>query len=385
MHEMHIKAHYIKPWTKTTVSKNFSNRLRNILKRDFDPASPDAAWCTDITYIWTYDDGFVYLTSVMDLFSRKIISWVLTKDMTAESVLEAIKIAQKRRNIRKPVIIHSDRGIQFTGELYKEITEKMKRSYSKKACPWDNACIESFHSLIKRSDNMSTLPNDKIEKYLDELSDEYKNLLYKALVARTKPLDDLSVSELLRMDSEIKKPLLADYKNKQRRDYTLFRLGLLYMILGAFIFLLSILFWKNDQNGVGNIISLISCIVAFIGFIFVLYSFATQIFGVGTSKYNASSEEYSKVLEYEIVMKWRELEGIVEDISITSQINTSNSVIQFLAENHFIDNNEFNILREFLKMRNNIVYATDVKYTTEELKQMLSEINLIINKLEEII
>ena len=64
MHEMHIKAHYIKPWTKTTVSKNFSNRLRNILKRDFDPASPDAAWCTDITYIWTYDDGFVYLTSI---------------------------------------------------------------------------------------------------------------------------------------------------------------------------------------------------------------------------------------------------------------------------------------------------------------------------------
>ncbi|MFR6215196.1 MAG: transposase [Coprobacillus cateniformis] len=94
--------------------------------------------------------GFVYLTSVMDLFSRKIVSWVLTKDMTAESVLEAIKIAQERRNIEKPVIIHSDRGIQFTSELYKEITEKMKRSYSKKACPWDNACIESFHSLIKR-------------------------------------------------------------------------------------------------------------------------------------------------------------------------------------------------------------------------------------------
>lgn len=77
-------------------------------------------------------DGFVYLTSVMDLFSRKIVSWVLTKDMTAESVLEAIKIAQERRNIEKPVIIHSDRGIQFTSELYKEITEKMKRSYSKK-------------------------------------------------------------------------------------------------------------------------------------------------------------------------------------------------------------------------------------------------------------
>ena len=114
MREMHIKAHYIKPWTRTTISKDFSKRLKNILKRD--PSSPDAAWCTDITYIWTYDDGFVYLTSVMDLFSRKIVSWVLTKDMTAESVLEAIKIAQERRNNEKSVIIHSDRGIQFTSE-----------------------------------------------------------------------------------------------------------------------------------------------------------------------------------------------------------------------------------------------------------------------------
>ena len=52
----------------------------------------------------------------MDLFSRKIVSWVLTKDMTAESVLEAIKIAQERRNNEKSVIIHSDRGIQFTSE-----------------------------------------------------------------------------------------------------------------------------------------------------------------------------------------------------------------------------------------------------------------------------
>ena len=179
MREMHVKAHYIKPWTRTTISKDFSKRLKNILKRDFDPSSPDAAWCTDITYIWTYDDGFVYLTSVMDLFSRKIVSWVLTKDMTAESVLEAIKIAQERRNIEKPVIIHSDRGIQFTSELYKEITEKMKRSYSKKACPWDNACIESFHSLIKRE----WLNQYKIQNYDDayKLIFEYIETFYNTV------------------------------------------------------------------------------------------------------------------------------------------------------------------------------------------------------------
>lgn len=105
---MHVKAHYIKPWTRTTISKNFSKRLKNILKRDFDPSSPDAAWCTDITYIWTYDDGFVYLTSVMDLFSRKIVSWVLTKTMDADEVLKCIEKAKERRNIENPLVIQSD-------------------------------------------------------------------------------------------------------------------------------------------------------------------------------------------------------------------------------------------------------------------------------------
>ena len=150
MHEMGIKACYIKPKTKITISKDFSSKLKNILKRDFNPEKPDAAWCTDITYIWTYTDGFVYLTSIMDLYSRKIIAWVLTKDMKASSVLEVIKRAKKRRNVNHPLVIHSDRGIQFTCEEYRELTKDLKRSYSKKGTPWDNACIESFHSLLKR-------------------------------------------------------------------------------------------------------------------------------------------------------------------------------------------------------------------------------------------
>ena len=124
MHEMHIKAHYIKPWTKTTVSKNFSNRLRNILKRDFDPASPDAAWCTDITYIWTYDDGFVYLTSIMDLYSRKIISWVLSDTLETKWVVEAVNKAKRVRNADKPLIMHSDRGRQYTAKDYEEASQK---------------------------------------------------------------------------------------------------------------------------------------------------------------------------------------------------------------------------------------------------------------------
>jgi transposase InsO family protein len=57
MQEMGIKACYIKHWIQTTVSKDFTSELKNILQREFHPDRPDAAWCTDITYIWTYDDG----------------------------------------------------------------------------------------------------------------------------------------------------------------------------------------------------------------------------------------------------------------------------------------------------------------------------------------
>lgn len=60
------------------------------------------------------------------------------------------KKQKKRRQIDNPVVIHSDRGVQFVSKKYNELTAHMHRSYSRKGNPWDNVCIESFHSLIKR-------------------------------------------------------------------------------------------------------------------------------------------------------------------------------------------------------------------------------------------
>lgn len=149
MREMGIRACYRKHTTHTTKDPDFSSRLKNILKRNFQPERPDAAWCTDITYIWTYED-FVYLVSIMDLYSRKIISWALGETLEVKWVLEAVEKAKEQRQVTEPLIIHSDRGIQYTCRAYEEATEGISRSYSAKACPWDNACIESFHALIKR-------------------------------------------------------------------------------------------------------------------------------------------------------------------------------------------------------------------------------------------
>ena len=71
MRQMGIKAQWVKPYIQTTIDSDFSQKLKNILDEEFSPTHPDAVWCSDITYIWTFE-GFVYLTSVMDLYSGNI-------------------------------------------------------------------------------------------------------------------------------------------------------------------------------------------------------------------------------------------------------------------------------------------------------------------------
>ena len=150
MKEDEIRARYRKPYTATTLNSDFSNQLKDILKRDFNPDSPNTVWCTDITYVWTRV-GFVYLTSDMDLYSKKIIAWELSENLNTDSVVKCMEKAKRRRNTDEPVIIHSDRGSQYVSKKYLEVCgEELIPSYSRKGNPWDNACIESFHAVIKR-------------------------------------------------------------------------------------------------------------------------------------------------------------------------------------------------------------------------------------------
>ncbi|MFZ7131793.1 MAG: IS3 family transposase [Eubacteriales bacterium] len=151
MREEGIKAVWVTPYTRTTIDPDFDIKLKNILDRKFKPTAPNAVWVTDITYIYTLS-GFVYLTSVMDLYSRKIIGWHVGDTLSTEHVLSAINKAKQNRKTNQPVIIHSDRGCQYISKSYIEATPASEfiRSYSHKGTPWDNACIESFHALIKR-------------------------------------------------------------------------------------------------------------------------------------------------------------------------------------------------------------------------------------------
>ncbi|GED50114.1 hypothetical protein CMA01_25240 [Carnobacterium maltaromaticum] len=151
MREAQIKAQYVKKFVKTTLNSDFSSKLTNLLNRQFNPKQPDSYWCSDITYIWTKEDGLVYLTSVMDLYSRKIIAWQVTSTLEVSYVVRCVEEAKRTRQVNQPIVIHSDRGSQYISEKYKQALGPLfKLSYSKKGTPWDNDCIESFHALIKR-------------------------------------------------------------------------------------------------------------------------------------------------------------------------------------------------------------------------------------------
>ncbi len=150
MKQMGVKAHYRKKATQTTISVGFNTKLKNVLNRQFNPTEPNSVWVSDITYIWS-EQGFVYLTSIMDLYSRKILAWELTESLSVEGVVACVNKAKSTRATDKPVLLHSDRGVQYTSNgYYHALDNLINPSYSRKGNPWDNAPIESFHALIKR-------------------------------------------------------------------------------------------------------------------------------------------------------------------------------------------------------------------------------------------
>lgn len=175
MKKLNIHACWVKKSVKTTIAPDFSLKLKNILEQRFNPEKPNEIWCTDITYIWTLE-GFVYLTCIMELYSRKIIAWELSESLDSNGVVRAIEKAIKLRR-SKPKIIHTDRGCQFVSSSWTKATEGIDKSYSKKAFPWDNACIESFHSLIKREWlNRFVIKNyDHARKLIFEYIDTFYN------------------------------------------------------------------------------------------------------------------------------------------------------------------------------------------------------------------
>ncbi|MDF2960120.1 MAG: integrase [Paenibacillus sp.] len=151
MKEMGLKSITVRKTKATTNSKHSMPVYDNVLNRQFKVLAPNKVWVTDITYIAT-GEGWLYLASVLDLFSRKIVGWSVGPRMTRELVIDALDMAYKRRKPEPGLIHHSDRGSQYACHEYRErlVAYKMIGSMSRKGNCYDNACIESFHSTLKK-------------------------------------------------------------------------------------------------------------------------------------------------------------------------------------------------------------------------------------------
>lgn len=110
-------------------------------------------WASDLTYI-RIENGFVYLAVILDLYSRKVIGWAISKRMDAELVLDALRMALKRRRPKPGCIHHSDRGVQYLCEKYVTLLLEngFKISCSAKGNPYDNAFVESFMKTLKQNE-----------------------------------------------------------------------------------------------------------------------------------------------------------------------------------------------------------------------------------------
>jgi putative transposase len=144
-----IKAKRRRAYRVTTRS-NHVLASPNLLDRNFAIEQPDHTWTSDITYIDTRE-GSLYVAIVMDLCSRKIVGLAMRTDLSKELVIDALRQALTRRQPAPGLLLHSDRGSQYSSWSYRDILHRhgIRQSMSRKGNCWDNAPMESFFKTLK--------------------------------------------------------------------------------------------------------------------------------------------------------------------------------------------------------------------------------------------
>ena len=153
MRENNLNARSKRRFVRTTDSHHTLPVCENILAREFYADQGGQKWVSDITYLRMYS-GWVYLTVVLDLYDRKVIGWAFSTSMeTSETTRAALEMAVKNRTPQEDLIFHSDRGVQYCAQAFRDILHelcpKVRQSMSRKGNCWDNACAESFFRTLK--------------------------------------------------------------------------------------------------------------------------------------------------------------------------------------------------------------------------------------------
>ena len=161
----------LRKYVKTTDAKH-SHRIYPNLLKSYSPLSElDKVWVSDITYVRILT-GFVYVAIMMDLYSKKVIGWAISRNIDRKLTLGALRMAVERRQPVLGCIHHSDRGVQYACGDYIRFLESngFKISMSRKGNPYDNAAMESFMKTLKY--------NEVYLKNYDTLTDVLRHLPY---------------------------------------------------------------------------------------------------------------------------------------------------------------------------------------------------------------
>ena len=118
-----LRAKAAKKFKATTISDHSLPVAPNFLKQDFTAAAPCQKCVGDITYLWT-DEGWLYLATVIDLYSCRVVGWAMSERMTAQLVFDALQMALWRCYEPRGVIVHSDRGSQYCSAAYRALLDQ---------------------------------------------------------------------------------------------------------------------------------------------------------------------------------------------------------------------------------------------------------------------
>jgi transposase InsO family protein len=158
----------------------------NLLLERTAPSRPNEVWVADITYVPTAQ-GWLFLAAVMDLYSRQILGWSVWENLQAGGPLQALQRALVRRHYPKGTIHHSDRGVQYACQAYRQELQSagLVASMSRKGNCYDNAAMEAFWSTLKREAmaQSATWSKDRVRRELFEYieGDYNRSRLHSAL------------------------------------------------------------------------------------------------------------------------------------------------------------------------------------------------------------
>lgn len=198
----------------TTLSKHRFKKYPNII-RDFIPIGPNQLWVSDITYIHLAK-GFAYLSLITDAYSRKIVGFYLSKDLTANGPLQALKMALKGNAEIANLIHHSDRGVQYCCDAYvKLLTDnKIKISMTENGDPLENAIAERLNGILKHELLEEEYPDyNKAQNAVAVACSTYNHLRPHGSI------DNLKPAEAHLLSGEIKKRWKNYYQiNKKKKE-----------------------------------------------------------------------------------------------------------------------------------------------------------------------